>query len=121
MNRAERVSEIDFPIGEVRVNIPSLIRGDYDEAGNIRPEREDELMGVLATDRARWFRRISRAIKSGEKSGWYYPVIGGIVVLVGAAGIEFGLREGKDIQELISKFEDYRTKQRQQAKRNKIL
>lgn len=48
---------------------------------------------------AEWLARIKKEVKDGTKSGIFWPVAGGFIILIGAAGFEFGIRHGKDIKE----------------------
>lgn len=124
-DRATESVEDSFPIGEVRVGFP-IRREDFDEAGNITNlEKEEELIEILTKEEeehidkgvdedkkkrplSEWFNDLRGDVESGKKRAWYYAAIGGVVVLVGSAGIEFGLLHGKDIKELIEKVDKYK-------------
>ncbi len=110
-------AEAGPPLGEVYIPMPSLVEGDFNDTEITNPARERELLEMLTVskpqedennkDWSKWFRKISRDI-GDKRSGWFYPTIGGIVVFIGAAWVEFGLRRGKDIKELIVKVDEYK-------------
>lgn len=90
---------------QTEIEVPGLLPGVFDKDNNcVIPDNLKDKLPQLEREIAGkpWFLRLLNEVHLGEKKGIFAISPGRIIITVAAAalGVEFGIRGGRDLQEL---------------------
>lgn len=119
---AHQLAHRDIPIaGLMPESVRAIVRGVRREAGRlivdkVQEYKPDNLLEKLSevdavTQQNPWLERLFQDASQGKKSAIFTIGVGTLSIIAAAtAGVEFGVRGGKDIKELYNHLQDFRSR-----------